>query len=63
VIVYEAGSEERDFVEKSLKAGVPQGQIELIMVLAKLTEKKPVDVQNLWMDQHVGIQQVFREIY
>lgn len=58
--VYEEGSDERVFVEKAVKAGVPIGQVELIMVLAKQFEKKPEDVQSQWLDAHVGIQQVIR---
>lgn len=60
--VYEEGTEERDFAEKSIKAGVPFGQLELIMALAKLLDKKPMDVQNIWLDAHVGIQQVTRSL-
>jgi hypothetical protein len=62
-IVYEAGTDDREFVEQALKAGVPVAQIELIMVMSKVLEKKPVDLQNIWMDAHVGIQQVWRELH
>jgi hypothetical protein len=58
--VYEEGSDERDFIEKSVKAGVPIGQVELIMVLSKQLDKKSLEIQNQWLDAHVGIQQVIR---
>jgi hypothetical protein len=63
VIVYEEGTPDKEFVSNSLKAGVPLGQIELIMVVAKVTEKAPLDIQKIWMDTHVGVQQVFKELY
>lgn len=56
--VYEG--EDKDWVEAALKAGLPIGHVEYIMVLAKLHDKKPKDVQDAWMDAHVGVQQVFR---
>ena len=58
--VYAEGTDEREFVDKSLKAGVPIAQIEVIMVLSKYLEKKPLEIQSAWMDAHVGVQQVFR---
>jgi hypothetical protein len=56
--VYEG--EDKEWIEAGLKAGLPIGHIEYILVLAKLHDKKPADVQNAWMDAHVGVQQVFR---
>jgi hypothetical protein len=54
--------ETKDWVENALKAGLPVGHIEYILVFAALTEKNPREVQNKWMDAHVGVQQIFREL-
>lgn len=54
--------EDRQWVENALKAGLPIGHIEFILTVAALTEKKPLEVQNKWMDAHVGVQQIFREL-
>ena len=54
--------EDKQWIENALKAGLPVGHIEYILVLAALTEKKPLEVQNKWMDAHVGVQQIFREL-
>lgn len=58
--VYEG--ETKEWVENALKAGLPIGHIEYILVLAKLNDKTPKEVQDAWMDAHVGVQQVFREL-
>lgn len=62
-IVYAPGTDDHEFVEQALKAGVPVAQIELIMVMSQCLEKKPIELQNMWMDAHVGIQQVWRELH
>lgn len=54
--------EDRDWVENALKAGLPIGHIEYILTLAALHEITPLEVQNKWMDAHVGVQQVFRSL-
>lgn len=54
--------DDRKWIENALKAGLPVGHIEYILVLAALTEKTPLEVQNKWMDAHVGVQQIFREL-
>lgn len=54
--------EDAKWVRKALKAGVPVGQIEFILLISKLHDKKPQEVQDMWMDAHVGVQQQFRKI-
>jgi hypothetical protein len=60
--VYEKGTPEYEFVSASLRAGVSPTRVEMILVLAKLTDKKPLEIQSMWMDAHIGLLQINREI-
>jgi hypothetical protein len=54
--------ENRKWIEGALKAGLPIGHIEYILVLAQLHDKSPKDIQDGWMNAHVGVQQIFRAL-
>ena len=54
--------EDAEWVTQALKAGIPIGHIEYILLQAKLHDKKPADIQSMWMDAHVGVQQIWREL-
>jgi hypothetical protein len=59
--VYEKGTPEYEYVSASLRASVAPTRIETVLVLAKLTDKKPLEIQSMWMDAHVGLLQINRE--
>lgn len=54
--------EDAEWVTNALKAGLPVGHIEYILLQAKLHDKTPAEIQAMWMDAHVGVQQQFREL-
>jgi hypothetical protein len=54
--------ETADWIKSALLAGVPLGHVEYILLVAALHDKKPSEIQAKWMDAHVGVQQIFREL-
>ncbi len=59
--VYADDSQEKEFIQQAFRAGVPIGRIEMTLVFASLLERKPQEIQDKWMDAHVGVQQVLME--
>ena len=54
--------DETDYVEKADAAGTMKGgEMIIVMVLARLLEKKPMEVQKVWMDVKVGLNQYYAQ--
>ena len=60
--VYPPDSDDAKFIMHALKAGVPISRLEVTLAIAKMLDKPVQDVNNAWMDAHVGIQQVIRNL-
>jgi len=60
--VYEKDGDDYKFISDAIKSGVPIGRLDITMALAKILDKKPEEVNSAWMDAHVGIQQVLRDL-
>jgi hypothetical protein len=61
--VFAEGSEEEKYARDALQSGTQTNlETTLVLTLGRVLDKKPLEIQTIFMDCKVGLQQVFRDM-